>query len=173
MADNLTPITSDQLSKVTTAQDTDLVTLGINGNFVSMTLANLKEVLGINALNTNTTPRKYPLTLLNGFEGSAWCVVIGRFVLLHVSVTCPGNTGILAKLPDELVPATMQFDDLWLQSPGNPSDIGDDTIDLMGSITVWDASGSSAPGHVGLRTWGGGAIKQGYIARTSFVYYLG
>lgn len=55
MADNLTPITSDQLSKVTTAQDTDLVTLGINGNFVSMTLANLKEVLGINALNTKTT----------------------------------------------------------------------------------------------------------------------
>ena len=54
MADNLTPITSDQLSKVTTAQDTDLVTLGINGNFVSMTLANLKEVLGINALNTKT-----------------------------------------------------------------------------------------------------------------------
>lgn len=52
MADNLTPITSDQLPKVTTAQDTDLVTLGINGNFVSMTLANLKEVLGINALNT-------------------------------------------------------------------------------------------------------------------------
>ena len=52
MADSLTPITSDQLSKVTTAQDTDLVTLGINGNFVSMTLANLKEVLGINALNT-------------------------------------------------------------------------------------------------------------------------
>ena len=55
MADNLTPITSDQLSKVTTAQDTDLVTLGINGNFVSMTLANLKEVLGINALNTKMT----------------------------------------------------------------------------------------------------------------------
>ena len=53
MADSLTPITSDQLSKVTTAKDTDLVTLGINGNFVVMTLANLKEVLGINALNTN------------------------------------------------------------------------------------------------------------------------
>ena len=122
--------------------------------------------------NTNTTPRKYPLTLLNGFEGSAWCVVIGRFVLLHVSVTCPGNTGILAKLPDDLVPAAMQFDDLWVQSPGNPGDIGDDTIDLIGSITVWDASGSSAPGHVGLRTWGGAAIKQGYVARTSFVYYL-
>lgn len=54
MADNLTPITSDQLSKVTTAQDTDLVTLGINGNFVAMTLGNLKNVLGITALNTNT-----------------------------------------------------------------------------------------------------------------------
>lgn len=53
MADNLTPITSDQLPKVTTAKDTDLVTLGINGDFVVMTLANLKEVLGINALNTN------------------------------------------------------------------------------------------------------------------------
>ena len=59
MADNLTPITSDQLSKVTTAQDTDLVTLGINGNFVSMTLANLKEVLGINALNTNIVIHTY------------------------------------------------------------------------------------------------------------------
>lgn len=59
MADNLTPITSDQLSKVTTAQDTDLVTLGINGNFVSMTLANLKEVLGINALNTKISFEKY------------------------------------------------------------------------------------------------------------------
>ena len=55
MADSLTPITSNQLSKVTTAKDTDLVTLGINGDFVVMTLANLKEVLGINALNTNTT----------------------------------------------------------------------------------------------------------------------
>lgn len=55
MADNLTPITSDQLSKVTTAQDTDLVTLGINGNFVAMTLGDLKNVLGITALNTNTT----------------------------------------------------------------------------------------------------------------------
>lgn len=53
MADSLTPITSNQLSKVTTAKDTDLVTLGINGDFVVMTLANLKEVLGINALNTN------------------------------------------------------------------------------------------------------------------------
>lgn len=59
MADSLTPITSDQLSKVTTAKDTDLVTLGINGNFVSMTLANLKEVLGINALNTNIVVHTY------------------------------------------------------------------------------------------------------------------
>ena len=59
MADSLTPITSDQLSKVTTAQDTDLVTLGINGDFVSMTLANLKEVLGINALNTKISFEKY------------------------------------------------------------------------------------------------------------------
>lgn len=59
MADSLTPITSDQLSKVTTAKDTDLVTLGINGNFVVMTLANLKEVLGINALNTKISFEKY------------------------------------------------------------------------------------------------------------------
>lgn len=65
MADNLTPITSDQLSKVTTAQDTDLVTLGINGNFVSMTLANLKEVLGINALNTKSQWRAQNTTGTN------------------------------------------------------------------------------------------------------------
>ena len=52
MADSLTPITSDQLSKVTTAQDTDLVTLGINGNFVTMALGDLKNVLGITELNT-------------------------------------------------------------------------------------------------------------------------
>lgn len=53
MADNLTPITSDQLSKVTTAKDTDLVTLGINGDFVTMALGDLKNVLGITELNTN------------------------------------------------------------------------------------------------------------------------
>ena len=65
MADSLTPITSDQLSKVTTAKDTDLVTLGINGNFVVMTLANLKEVLGINALNTKSQWRAQNTTGTN------------------------------------------------------------------------------------------------------------
>ena len=65
MADSLTPITSDQLSKVTTAKDTDLVTLGINGDFVVMTLANLKEVLGINALNTKSQWRTQNTTGTN------------------------------------------------------------------------------------------------------------
>lgn len=77
MADSLTPITSNQLSKVTTAKDTGLVTLGINGDFVVMTLANLKEVLGINALNTKTTGIKRIVAknlVVNTQGNTAWAV---------------------------------------------------------------------------------------------------
>lgn len=88
MADNLTPITSDQLSKVTTAQDTDLVTLGINGNFVSMTLANLKEVLGINALNTNKADVEDVTSKFNWGTAINYKVIrVGKVVFFQATCT--------------------------------------------------------------------------------------
>lgn len=43
-------IYSDELATVTTAQDTDTVILGVNGDFVSMTVGQLKSVIGIESL---------------------------------------------------------------------------------------------------------------------------
>ena len=106
MADSLTPITSDKLSKVTTAKDTDLVTLGINGNFVVMTLANLKEVLGINALNTNTQPiSKGDAEFSGNWSGVVSHVQIGEVHLIygmisHNSDTPPDWGEKVCKLPN-------------------------------------------------------------------------
>lgn len=92
MADNLTPITSDQLSKVTTAKDTDLVTLGINGNFVVMTLANLKEVLGINALNTNKADVEDVTSKFDWGEAINYKAVrVGKMVIFQATCTTKWN----------------------------------------------------------------------------------
>lgn len=92
MADSLTPITSDQLSKVTTAKDTDLVTLGINGNFVVMTLANLKEVLGINALNTNKADVEDVTSKFNwGTSINYKAVRIGKMVIFQATCTAKSD----------------------------------------------------------------------------------
>ena len=84
MADNLATITSDQLERVTTAKDTDLVTLGINNDFVSMTLGNLKEVLGINALNTKKIA-SLTLTSTGGLSarGTQYIAYDSRFAYLR------------------------------------------------------------------------------------------
>lgn len=139
MADSLTPITSDQLSKVTTAKDTDLVTLGINGNFVVMTLANLKEVLGINALNTNTLEA---LTLTSsgnlsprGMQYIAYDNLWARIHLCFaVSIDVPANGAICT------LPITVQtINNIGCVSPDGtvyPFRFESDKIYTVNSLTV-------------------------------------
>lgn len=122
MADNLTPITSDQLTKVTAAQDTDLVTLGINGNFVTMTLGDLKNVLGITALNTNKADVEDVTSKFNwGTSINYKAVRIGKMVIFRATCTAkttePMNFAII-NVP-ALVPVT------WTQLNAY-TDSGDD-----------------------------------------------
>lgn len=58
----VTPLYIDDLAAKTTLSDDDLVIVGEGDNAKKMTIAQLKEQLGINALNTKTLQQKPDIT---------------------------------------------------------------------------------------------------------------
>lgn len=75
------------LSAKTTLSDNDLVIIGEGDDAKKMTIAKLKELLGIDALNTKTDPQDIEISLGPKFTGTAYAKKIGYIIMIDVELT--------------------------------------------------------------------------------------
>lgn len=83
----VTPLYIDKLAAKTTLSDEDLVIVGEGDDAKKMTIAQLKEELGINSLNTKTNPQDIEISLGPKFTGTAYAKKIGYIIMVDMELT--------------------------------------------------------------------------------------
>ena len=83
----VTPLYIDDLAAKTTLSDEDLVIVGEGDNAKKMTIAQLKDQLGINALNTKTNPEDIEISLGPKFTGNAYAKKVGYIIMIDMELT--------------------------------------------------------------------------------------
>ena len=92
-----------ELDSISSLADTDIVLISSGNVFKKMTIAQLKEELGINALNTKTDPKNIEISLGPKFTGTAYAKKIGYITMVDMemnpSSAVANNDLVMSGLP--------------------------------------------------------------------------
>lgn len=83
----VTPLYIDKLAAKDTLSDDDLVIVGEGDDAKKMTIAQLKDQLGIDALNTKTDPQDIEISLGPKFTGTAYAKKVGYIIMIDMELT--------------------------------------------------------------------------------------
>ena len=83
----VTPLYVNKLAAKDTLSDDDLVIIGEGDDAKKMTIAQLKDQLGIDALNTKTDPQDIEISLGPKFTGTAYAKKIGYIIMVDAELT--------------------------------------------------------------------------------------